>query len=103
LPPGWSLVHCDSEKFVGHLAVAIAPSEESAVLGRGELRERKIGHDVHYPILDSDQTAWRDSGRIAGTLEVSRELTKRITSLPCFAELTADELDQVLDALRAIR
>ena len=66
-----------------------------------ELRRRGIGYDVHYPIVDSDQVGWRHCGRIVGSLEVSRNLTTRVTSLPCFAELTADELDQVLDAIHA--
>ena len=101
LPPGWSLVYRNSENFVGHLAVAIAPDHQAACAGRDELRRRGIGYDVHYPILDSDQVGWRHCGRIVGSLEVSRNLTKRITSLPCFAELTADELDQVLDAIHA--
>jgi dTDP-4-amino-4,6-dideoxygalactose transaminase len=103
LPPGWSLVYRDSENFVGHLAVAIAPDHQAACAGRDELRRRDIGYDVHYPTLDSDQVGWRHRGRIVGSLEVSRNLTKRITSLPCFAELTADELDQVLDAIHAFR
>jgi dTDP-4-amino-4,6-dideoxygalactose transaminase len=103
LPEGWALVYCNSERFVGYLAVAIAPNAQAALSAREELRRRAIGYDVHYPILDCDQTGWRPSGRIVRTLDVSRDLTKRITSLPCFAELTLDELTQVLDALRAIK
>jgi dTDP-4-amino-4,6-dideoxygalactose transaminase len=45
---------------------------------------------------------WRHSGRVVGNLDVSRHLTRRVTTLPCFAELTAEELDQVLDAFKAI-
>jgi aminotransferase EvaB len=101
LPGGWRLVYRDAESFVGHLAVAIAPDRHAASAGRDELRRRGIGYEVHYPILDSDQVGWRHSGRIVGNLDVSRDLTQRITSLPCFAELTADELNQVLDALYA--
>jgi dTDP-3-amino-2,3,6-trideoxy-4-keto-D-glucose/dTDP-3-amino-3,4,6-trideoxy-alpha-D-glucose/dTDP-2,6-dideoxy-D-kanosamine transaminase len=100
LPRDWSLVYRNSEDFVGHLAVAIAPDHEAASAGRDELRRRGIGYDVHYPILDSDQIGWRHCGRTVGSLEVSRNLTKRVTSLPCFAELTANELDQVLDAIQ---
>jgi dTDP-3-amino-2,3,6-trideoxy-4-keto-D-glucose/dTDP-3-amino-3,4,6-trideoxy-alpha-D-glucose/dTDP-2,6-dideoxy-D-kanosamine transaminase len=102
LPTGWGLVYRDSEEFVGHLAVAIAPDVEAASAARDALRRGGIGYDVHYPILDSDQVGWRDAGRVAGSLAVSRALTQRITSLPCFAELTADELNQVLDALHTL-
>jgi dTDP-3-amino-2,3,6-trideoxy-4-keto-D-glucose/dTDP-3-amino-3,4,6-trideoxy-alpha-D-glucose/dTDP-2,6-dideoxy-D-kanosamine transaminase len=102
LPSEWRLVYRDSESFVAHLAIAIAPSADAAESARKELKRRKIDYDVHYPTLDSDQPAWRHSGRVVGNLELSRDLTRRITTLPCFAELTADELDQVLDAFKAI-
>jgi dTDP-4-amino-4,6-dideoxygalactose transaminase len=102
LPSEWRLVYRDAESFVAHLAIAIAPSADAAESARKELTQRKVGYDVHYPILDSDQPGWRHFGRVAGNLEVSRDLTRRITTLPCFAELTADELDQVLDAFKAI-
>jgi aminotransferase EvaB len=102
LPKGWSLVYRDTEDFVGHLAVAIAPAAEAASAARDALRRRGIGYDVHYPILDCDQVGWRHCGRVVGNLAVSRALTQRITTLPCFAELTADELDQVLHALHAL-
>jgi dTDP-4-amino-4,6-dideoxygalactose transaminase len=102
LPKGWALVYRDSESFVGHLAVAIAPNEAAALKAREELRRRGIGYDVHYPTLDTEQIGWRHLGRIVGNLEVSRDLARRITSLPCFAELRVDELNQVRDALHAI-
>jgi len=102
LPEGWALVYRESDDFVGHLAVAIAPSAEAAGELRRILQQRGIGHDVHYPILDCDQVGWRNCGRIVGNLEVSRSLTARIASLPCFAELNAEELDQVVDALHTI-
>jgi dTDP-4-amino-4,6-dideoxygalactose transaminase len=102
LPSEWSLVYRDSESFVAHLAIAIAPNAHAAESARKELTRRKIGYDVHFPTLDSDQPGWRHSGRVVGNLDVSRDLTGRITTLPCFAELTAEELDQVLDAFKAI-
>jgi dTDP-4-amino-4,6-dideoxygalactose transaminase len=102
LPKGWGLVYRDSQEFVGHLAVAIAPTAEAASAARDALRRSGIGHDVHYPILDCDQVGWRHCGRVVGSLEASRGLTRRITTLPCFAELTADELNQVLDALHTL-
>jgi len=99
LPSGFGLVYRDQESFVGHFAVAIAPSPPAALAMREALWRRQIGHDVHYPILDCDQVGWRHGGRRVGDLAVSRALTQRIISLPCFPELRADELNEVLDAL----
>ena len=103
LGTGWQLVHADDSSFVGHLAVLIAP--DAAARGRAcdALRRCGIGHDVHYPVLDCDQTGWRGRGRIIGNLARSRELTQRVLSIPCFAELTDDELEQVVDVLRAFK
>jgi dTDP-3-amino-2,3,6-trideoxy-4-keto-D-glucose/dTDP-3-amino-3,4,6-trideoxy-alpha-D-glucose/dTDP-2,6-dideoxy-D-kanosamine transaminase len=103
LGAGWQLVHADDLSFVGHLAVLIAP--DAAARGRAcdALKRRGIGHDIHYPILDCDQTGWHGYGRIVGTLPRSRELTERVLSIPCFAELTDEELEQVVDVLRTFK
>jgi dTDP-4-amino-4,6-dideoxygalactose transaminase len=101
LPDGWSLVRTGGEDFVGHLAVAIAPDEPARKRARAVLAERDIGHDVHYPILDCDQPAWRSNAPAQGVCELSRDLTGRIVSLPCFPELSASEIEQVADALRS--
>jgi dTDP-4-amino-4,6-dideoxygalactose transaminase len=46
LPDGWSLVYRDDKRFVGHLAVVIAPSTEACSAARAALRKRAIGDDV---------------------------------------------------------
>ncbi len=103
LSPGWKIAHADDETFVGHLAVLVAPDASARGRARDMLRERGIGHDIHYPVLDCDQSGWCGRGRVVGNLQQSRELTQRVLSVPCFPELTADELDQVVDVLRAFR
>jgi dTDP-3-amino-2,3,6-trideoxy-4-keto-D-glucose/dTDP-3-amino-3,4,6-trideoxy-alpha-D-glucose/dTDP-2,6-dideoxy-D-kanosamine transaminase len=103
LSAGWKLVHVDDASFVGHLAVLIAPDPAARSRARDMLRRRGIGHDIHYPVLDCDQTGWHGRGRIAGDLARSRELTQRVLSIPCFAELRVDELEQVVDVLRGIK
>ena len=82
------------------LAVLIAPNSRSRDQARLVLADRQIGNDIHYPLLDCDQPGWRGSGRIIGTLDRSREMTERIISVPCFAEMSDSELNEVSEALR---
>ena len=103
LPPGWTMVRGSDSQFVGHLAVAVAPDPTARERARQVLAERKIGYDIHYPILDCDQPAWQGRGRNSNDLNVSRLLTRKVLSLPCFAEIASDELGQVIDAVHAFR
>jgi aminotransferase EvaB len=100
LKPGWRIIHSKGERFVGHLAVVIAPTSGAREQAVRILTDRKIGHDIHYPILDCDQPAWQGRARISADLSVSRLLTQQIVSIPCFPEMTVDELEQVIDAIR---
>jgi dTDP-4-amino-4,6-dideoxygalactose transaminase len=100
LPGGWHIVRLEGTQFVGHMAVVIAPNPASRDHARQILADRRIGHDIHYPLLDCDQPGWLDAGRISGTLDRSREMTQRILSVPCFAEMSDSELNEVSDALR---
>lgn len=99
LPTGWNLVGVDDPSFVGHLAIMIAPDTASRDRMRTALGERGIGTDIHYPVLDCDQTGWRDLGRVVGNLPVSRSVCTRILSLPCFPELSDAEQDLVVAAI----
>jgi dTDP-3-amino-2,3,6-trideoxy-4-keto-D-glucose/dTDP-3-amino-3,4,6-trideoxy-alpha-D-glucose/dTDP-2,6-dideoxy-D-kanosamine transaminase len=100
LKPGWKMICSKGEKFVGHLAVLVAPNSVARDDARRLLTECGIGCDVHYPTLDCDQTAWQGQVRISGDLRMSRLLTQQILSIPCFPEMTADEVEQVVDAIR---
>jgi dTDP-3-amino-2,3,6-trideoxy-4-keto-D-glucose/dTDP-3-amino-3,4,6-trideoxy-alpha-D-glucose/dTDP-2,6-dideoxy-D-kanosamine transaminase len=100
LPSGWTIVRTDDGRFVGHLAVLIAPDPSARQHARQMLEDRNVDSSIHYPILDCDQPAWQERGRKSSELAVSRFLTQRVFSIPCFAEMTADELEHVIDAIR---
>jgi aminotransferase EvaB len=99
LPENWRLIGSDDPSFVGHLAVLVAPDAASRDAMRTALGARGIGTDIHYPILDCDQAGWQGTGRVIGSMEVSRDVTQRILSLPCFPELTEAELAEIVEAL----
>jgi len=83
---------------VGHLAVMLADDRDRL---QTHLRERGVSTDIHFPILDCDQAGWASGDRRIGPggLDISRRSVKRILSVPCFPEMTDDEVAQVCDAL----
>ena len=83
---------------VGHLAVMLADDRDRL---ETHLRERGVSTDIHFPILDCDQAGWATGDQRIGPggLDISRRSVKRILSVPCFPEMTDDEVAQVCDAL----
>jgi aminotransferase EvaB len=83
---------------VGHLAVVLAHGRDRLAK---HLNNRGVATDIHFPILDCDQKGWAGADQRVGPagLNVSRRSVKRILSVPCFPEMTDDEIAQVCDAL----
>jgi aminotransferase EvaB len=55
---------------------------------------------VHYPVPDHRQAAYADQYQDLA-LPVTEDATRRIFTLPCFPQLTDDEVDAVCACLRA--
>ena len=83
---------------VVHLAVAMTDRRDDL---RTFLAGRGIATDIHYPILDCDQPAWKGLPmRVSDdNLAVSRRAITRILSVPCFVGMTVGEIEQVANAL----
>jgi len=83
---------------VGHLAVVLTGDRHRLAK---HFNDRGIATDIHFPILDCDQTGWTGAEQRIGPagLDVSRKSVDRILSMPCFPELTDSEVAQVCDAL----
>ncbi len=93
LPPhAGRFVWNDGEDFVGHLAVILAEDRDHV---RTALDAAGIGTDVHYPVTDYEQPAWRSDVR----LPVTDHAVAHVLTVPCFPELTEDEVDRVCEAL----
>jgi dTDP-4-amino-4,6-dideoxygalactose transaminase len=101
LPSGWELVYEESARFVAHLAVVRAPNTAARQRAMELLTQQRIGCGIHFPNLDCDQPGWQGLSSRATELPVSRRLKDVVLSLPCFPELTEQEIDQVAGALRA--
>lgn len=66
---------------------------------RDALAERGIQSGIHYPIPLHLQPACKSYGYAQGSLPVTEAAAESILSLPMYAELTSDQIQQVCDAL----
>lgn len=83
---------------VAHLAVALCDDRDAF---RAFAKERGVDTDIHYPVLDCDQVGWANLPmKGMGNLAVSRASVSRLCSIPCYPDMTEDEILQVCLALR---
>jgi dTDP-4-amino-4,6-dideoxygalactose transaminase len=66
------------------------------------LRERGIGTLVHYPIPLHVQPAFADLGGRPGDFPVAERAAGEILSLPLFPEMTDDQAEAVIRAIREV-
>ncbi|WP_296742891.1 DegT/DnrJ/EryC1/StrS family aminotransferase [Mesorhizobium sp.] len=82
---------------VAHLAVALCDKRDAF---REFMKERGVDTDIHYPVLDCDQVGWSNLPmKGIEYLAGSRASVGRICSIPCYPDMTSDEIEQVCGAL----
>jgi dTDP-4-amino-4,6-dideoxygalactose transaminase len=90
------LVHDDGEDYVAHLAVVRSRR-------RGKLAEQLgalgISTAIHYPVPDHRQAVIGDE---KVNLPVTEAAAEEVLSLPCFPELTPEEVNAVCSALSSV-
>jgi dTDP-4-amino-4,6-dideoxygalactose transaminase len=86
------------EAYVAHLAVAVFEDRERA---RAKLEGAEIGTDVHYPIADHQQPAWRHEYADV-SLPVTENAVHHVLTVPCFPELTEEEIERVCEVLNGL-
>jgi dTDP-4-amino-4,6-dideoxygalactose transaminase len=84
-------------EHVWHLFVVRVPRRDE-VLAR--LQAAGIGAGIHYPTPIHLQGAFRHLGHREGDFPVSEAAAKEILSLPLFPEITPDQQERVVAALR---
>jgi aminotransferase EvaB len=98
--PNLDWVNPITESYVAHLCVVRLPNRANV---RAKLETQGIQTAIHYPILDCDQSSWRQAPhRVVGKLPISRMATSAILTLPCFPELTESEVNFVCENLSKI-
>lgn len=80
-----------------HLCVARFAERDAA---RARLAELGVGTAVHYPLAVNQQPAYRCLSRAA--YPQAEAWAAQCVSLPCFAQMTDDEVDQVAAALATL-
>lgn len=88
----------DSEP-VFHIYCIRVGANRDAILAA--LRARGIGAGIHYPIPLHLQPALAHRGYPVGTFPQAEAAAQTIISLPLYPEMTRDQLDEVIDAVRA--
>lgn len=98
--PGLELP-ADLPGHVYHLFVVRVRDGRRDALQRA-LLERGIETVVHYPVPDYLQPALAGLGSGPGTAPVTEQLAGEILSLPCYPELSHDEVHEVGEAVREL-
>ena len=95
--PGVQLPACDGENYVGHLYVI--QTKQPANL-RAYLKEKQIASEVHYPIPDYRQPVF--NGKFADLrLPNTEQLACSILTLPCYPEMSDEQVYQVSEAVNS--
>jgi dTDP-4-amino-4,6-dideoxygalactose transaminase len=61
------------------------------------LKTMGIGSDVHYPVADHRQALFKDRF-VSTALPITEAACEHVLTLPCFPELTDQEVDRVIEA-----
>ena len=91
--------HEAARDYVGHLCVARHPERDRL---RRLLGTRGIETAIHYPVPDHLQPALAGIAWRHADLTETELAAREVFSLPCFPELTDDEIARVCDALDEI-
>lgn len=89
------LPHIAKGSFVGHLFVVRTAKRDGL---REHLKQCQIVSEVHYPVPDYRQPAIM--GLFPGmSLPVTERACREVVTLPCFPEMSAAEIQYVIDAV----
>lgn len=87
------------ESYVAHLYVVRCNQRDHF---REELGRRGVITDVHFPIPDYKQRSVQEILKARWLLPVTEDSCRTVVSLPCFPELTDEEIALVVNAVREV-
>lgn len=86
----------DGAEHVFHLYVVRHLSRKELI---GHLQAQDIHSGIHYPVPIHCQAAYKNRVRVASSMQVTETVADEVLSLPIYPELTAQQVDLVLQAL----
>jgi dTDP-4-amino-4,6-dideoxygalactose transaminase len=86
------------EDYVAHLYVVRPGGDRGRI--RKELAAAGVGTDIHYPVPDHRQDAWKNEAWAAVSLPKTERACDAVLTLPCFPELADEEVSHVIRAVR---
>jgi dTDP-4-amino-4,6-dideoxygalactose transaminase len=93
-----TLVTRGDDRSAPHLAVLRVEDRDRV---RGRLEAAGVGTDVHYPAADHRQPVWGDRYSNV-SLPVTEHAVDQVLTLPCYPQLTDDEVAHVAGVLATI-
>lgn len=84
-------------EHVWHLYVVRVPDRDDVL---ASLHEAGVGAGIHYPVPVHLQGAFAHLGHGPGSFPVTEQAASEIASLPMYAEITPEQQEYVVDALR---
>jgi dTDP-4-amino-4,6-dideoxygalactose transaminase len=65
------------------------------------LQDKEIGCAVYYPLSLHLQECFAALGGKKGDFPVSEELSEKVLSIPIYSELSREQLDYVIEAIKS--
>lgn len=90
--------HLEATEPVYHCYVIRAPRRDELL---GALQKAGIGAGVHYPIPLHLQPAYRFLELEPGSFPISERAAREVLTLPLYAEMTAEQQDEVIAVIRS--
>ena len=91
----------DYAKHVYHLYIIRVEKERRDKL-REELKSKDIATGIHYPIPLHLQPAYNYLGYKEGDFTITEKASQEILSLPMFAELTDEQIEEIVELIKNI-
>lgn len=91
-------VECPDARHVYHLYVVQAPERDAL---QAHLKSCGVFTGIHYPVPIHQQNAMAYLGYHEGDFPQTEAVVNNILSLPMFAELTGEQIEYVVDSIKA--
>ena len=96
------LVTNSSAESAAHLAILKLPNTAFRNRFREHMRENDIATEIHYPVLDIDQPAYRQFDQVSN-IPNSRAAADSIVTIPLFPQMTDKEVLHITSALEQFK